>query len=69
MLKNSILNLLSSPRHPFPGSFFVHWAKKDNLLLLTCQKLLQNDENEKSYFAFDSLTKIVKSYTIKKQPK
>ena len=34
-LKNSILNLFSSPQHPIPGSFFVHWAKEDNFLFLT----------------------------------
>ena len=36
-LKNSILNLFSSPQHPIPGSFSVHWAKEDNFLLLTFQ--------------------------------
>ena len=28
-LKNSILNLFSSPQHPIPGSFFVHREKED----------------------------------------
>ena len=30
------------------------------------KKILQNNKNDKSYFAFDSVIKIVKSYIIQK---
>ena len=28
----SMLNLLFSPRHPIPGSFYVHWVKENKFL-------------------------------------
>ena len=61
-----MLDLLSPPRHPIPGSFYIHWAKEDKSFWLTFQNFCQNDNIEKLYFAFDSAIKIAKSYIIQK---
>ena len=58
-LKNSLLNLFSSPQHPISGSFLFTGQKRITFYSWHFKNCSQNNRNEKKlYFAFDSVIKI-----------